>query len=189
MVPRRFARFDSHRMKLFKLLWSTHKWTGIVLGVVFLNIAITGTFLLLKKDYEWIQPRTQSGASGDVSSFITNQKLFEVVLAEGHPDFKTVEDIDRVDFRPSKRVHKVRSVHNYSEIQVDAVTGEILSLEMRRSDWFERLHDGSLYGSWAHDWLMPVAACGLVFLVLSGLYIWYFPGWKKRRRLRAENRS
>ena len=27
----------------------------------------------------------------------------------------------------------------------------------------------------------------LLFLVLSGLYIWYFPIWKKRRRQRAES--
>jgi uncharacterized iron-regulated membrane protein len=176
-------------MKLFKFFWSTHKWTGIVLAIVFLNIAITGFFLLQKKEYHWIQPATRNGAPGEVSAFISNQRLFAVVLAAGNPDFKTFEDIDRVDFRPGKRVHKVRSVHNDAEIQVDAITGAILSQEIRRSDWFERLHDGSFFGSWAHEWLMPVVALGLMFLVCSGLYIWYFPVWKKRRRLRMENRS
>lgn len=176
-------------MKLFKFLWSTHKWTGIVLAVVFLNIAVSGFFLLNKKDYDWIQPPTQSGAAGEVSAFISPQRLFEIVFAQEHPDFKTLADVDRVDFRPAKRVHKVRSVHNYAEIQVDAVTGDVLSTAIRRSDWFERLHDGSLYGAWVHDWLMPLVAVSLVFMVCSGLYIWYFPVWKKKRRQRAQNRS
>ena len=155
------VRRPSLRMKLFKFLWSTHKWTGIVLAIVLLNIAITGVFLLYKKDFEWIQPPTRRGTAVEGAKFITTEKLFEVVLAQGHPDFKTVEDIDRVDFRPGRRVHKVRSQQNDTEIQVDAISGKVLSVATRRSDWLERLHDGSLFGDWAHDWLMPVTGFGL----------------------------
>ena len=176
-------------MKLFKFLWSTHKWTGIVLAVVFLNIALTGFLLLWKKDYTWIQPSTHVGAPGDISQFITTERLFEVVLKSGHADFQRPEDIDRVDFRPGKRVHKVRSRHNHSEIQVDAVTGVILGTATRRSDWIEQLHDGSWFGDWVHDLLMPLTAVALGFLVVSGLYMWAFPLLKKRRRRQQESRS
>ena len=73
--------------------------------------------------------------------------------------------------------------------QVDAVTGAVLGVATRRSDWFEQLHDGSLFGDWVHDWIMPMVALALAFLVLSGLYMWYFPIWKKNRRIRTLRRS
>ena len=173
-------------MRLFKFLWSTHKWTGIVLSVVFLNVAITGILLLWKKDHEWIQPPTQAGTAGDLAGFISTQRLVEVVLAADHPDFGSFADIDRIDFRPGKRVHKVQSKHNFAEIQVDAVSGAVLATGTRTSDWIEQLHDGSWFGEWVHAWVMPLTAVALAFLVFSGLYIWYFPVWRKARRRSKE---
>ena len=175
-------------MSLFKFLWSTHKWTGIVLAVVLLNLSVTGFFLLIKKDVAWIQPPTRHGAAGEVGDLITLQRLFEVVLAQGHPAFRSLDDIDRVDFRPGRRVHKVRSKHDFAEIQVDAVNGAVLSVATRTSDLLEQFHDGSIFGAWAHGLLMPVTAFGLAFLVLSGLYLWGWPLLRKRQKMR-ERRS
>ncbi len=169
-------------MRLYKFFWDTHKWTGIVLALVFLNVAVTGFFLLIKKRADWIQPPTQKGQAGDVEDFISIQKLIEVVLAHGHEDFRTLEDIDRVDFRPGKRVHKVLSVHHHSELQVDAVTGEILSEDWRVSDLLEDLHDGSFFGDWVHDWFMLLTPVGLVFLVGTGFYLWLDPVMRRRKK-------
>ncbi|MHC4514678.1 MAG: PepSY domain-containing protein [Planctomycetota bacterium] len=169
-------------MKLFKFLWTTHKWTGIILGIVFLQFAVTGFLLLLKKEYAWIQPPTQAGAEGGTGDFITLQELFARVFSCQHPDFKSLEDIDRVDFRPGKRIHKVRSKHNYAEIQVDAVTGAVLSEDWRTSDLLEQMHDGQFYARWLHNYFMPLVAVALAFLVLSGLYLWLFPLLRKKLR-------
>ncbi|MHC4744976.1 MAG: PepSY domain-containing protein, partial [Planctomycetota bacterium] len=92
-----------------------------------------------------------------------------------------IEDIDRVDFRPGKRVFKVRSKHNYAEIQVDAVSGSVLSVASRPSDLLEAVHDGSYYAGWMHAALMPVAGGGLIFVSLSGLYLW-LSSWMRKRR-------
>jgi uncharacterized iron-regulated membrane protein len=170
---------------MFKLFWDAHKWTGIVLGLVVLNLAATGFLLLIKKDHAWIQPPTRKGAEGGVAEFIANQRLFEVVFAQGNPDFASLDDIERVDFRPGKRVFKVHSEHHYAEMQVDAVTGTVLSVAKRNSDLIESIHDGSFYGVAVHDWLMPVTACALAFLVASGLYVWLQPKLKRARRRRA----
>ena len=175
-------------MKPLKFFWNTHKWIGLTLGLVFLNLAITGFFLLLKKDYDWIQPPSQQAAVGELKDCISIRQLFDVVLAEKHPDFRSVDDIDRVDFRPDKRLHKVKSKHNYTEIQVCAVTGAVLSTDVRNSDWIEQIHDGSFFAAWTHDWLMPTVACGLLFMVGSGTYIWMSPILSKRRR-RKRNQS
>ena len=171
-------------MKSFKFFWTTHKWTGIILSSIFAVTSVTGFMLLLEKRVAWIQPTTLEGAAGGIESFITNQKLFMIVLSLDHPEFQSLEDIDRVDFRPNKRIFKVRSKTFY-EIQVDAVTGDVLNVSYRRSDFIETLHDGSFFAQWFHDWVMPVAACGLLFLLSSGLYLWLEPKLRRRRRQRG----
>lgn len=172
-------------MKRYKFFWDTHRWVGISLALVFATIAATGFLLLMKKDYAWIQPPTRSGASGGVDDLLPLQTILARVFEQSHPDFQSIDDVDRIDFRPGKNVHKVRSKHNYSEIQVDAVSGEILSVDWRPSDLFERIHDGSFFGDWFHNWAMPIVPVALLFLVGSGLYLWLSPILKRRRRSRG----
>ncbi len=168
-------------MALSKLLRTTHTWTGIILSAVFVYMSATGFLLLIKKRNGWIQPPTQLGAEGGVEDFITVQGLFGVLLAQNHPDFTSVEDIERIDFRPGKRVFRVHSEHHHSEIQVCAVTGDVLSVSWRPSDLFEDIHDGSFFAGWYHNWIMPAVSAGLVFLVLSGWWLWLDPKLRKRR--------
>jgi len=168
-------------MNLFKLFRTTHKWTGIILSVVFVYMSATGFLLLIKKRNAWIQPPTQRGAEGGVEDFITVQRLFDVLRAQNHPDFTSVKDIERIDFRPGKRAFKVHSEHHHSEIQVCAVTGKVLSVSWRPSDLFENIHDGSFVAAWFHDWIMPAVSAGLLFLVLSGWWLWLDPKLRKRK--------
>lgn len=168
-------------MQTYKFFWKTHKWVGILLSLLFLNVAITGILLLEKKNFAWIQPPTMVGKEGAVADFIDTQRLFEIIFSQGNSNFRSIEDIDRVDFRPGKRVFKVRSKHNYAEIQVDAVGGGVLSVASRPSDLLEAVHDGSYYAGWMHAALMPVAGGGLTFVSLSGLYLW-LASWMRQRR-------
>ncbi len=170
-------------MSLPKSMRTAHKWTGILFSIVFVNMAVTGALLLVKKTYAWIQPPTRHGSAGGIEDFISTQRLFASVLEQGHEDFQRLEDIDRVDFRPGNRVFKVRSRHNHAEIQVDAVTGAVLQTDHRLSDALESFHDGSYFGAWAHDMLMPVTAGVLFFLTSSGLYLWALSLIRKRRRI------
>lgn len=162
-------------MNSYKLFRVTHKWFGIIFAVALLNISVTGILLLEKKSYDWLQPATQKGQDGGVEEFITQQQLFKVVFEQGHEDFVSMDDIDRVDFRPGKRVHKVRSVHNNSEIQVDAVSGDVLGVSVRRSDLVESMHDGSLFGDLVYTLLMPVTGFVCIFLTVTGLLLWLIP--------------
>jgi len=175
-------------VKTFKFFWQTHKWTGIVLALIFIMIAVTGFVLLIKKRVDWIQPPTQQGTPAEVRSFLPLDEIFERVLAVGHPAFRTVDDIDRVDVRPDRSLHKVRSRHEYAEIQIDAVTGEILSIDVRRSDLIESIHDGSIFGDTVHVWIMPAVTIAMLFLVFSGIWLWIEP-IMRRRRWRARQRA
>lgn len=169
-------------MKHYKLNRTVHKWFGIIFAVALLNISVTGLLLLEKKQFSWIQPPTQKGSEGGLAQFITNQELFGVVFAEGHQDFQGIDDIDRVDFRPGKRVFKVHSIHHYSEMQVDAINGNILGVATRNSDRIESWHDGSFLGEFAHTYLMPLVAVVLIILTLTGLYLYLAPAINRRAR-------
>lgn len=176
-------------MNTFRFFWNTHKWVGIGASAFVLLVAVTGFLLLIKKEVAWIQPPTQRGTPGALEDCLGMDRLWAVVSASGHPDFQRVEDIDRIDVRLAKRVYKVRSRHNHSELQVDATTGEILGQATRRSDVIESLHDGSWIGEPVHDVLMPVFAIALVFLVFSGMWLWLEPIVKRRRRKRRDARQ
>ena len=167
-------------MRHYKLNRTIHKWFGVIFAVALLNISITGLLLLEKKNFNWIQPVTQTGSDGGIDRFITTEQLFAAVLAQGHEDFGDVEDIDRVDLRLSKRVFKVRSKHNYCEMQVDAITGNILSTSKRNSDKIEAWHDGSMFGELAHRYLMPIVAVTTIVLTITGMYMWFAPVIKRR---------
>ncbi len=173
-------------MSSFKLFWNIHKWTGIIAALFFAVTATTGFMLLIKKRVAWIQPPTMDGGNGGVESFITNQELFEIVFSQDHADFQSLEDIDRVDFRPNQQVFKVRSEHNHSELQISAVTGEVLISSWRPSDLIEQIHDGSFLAGWIHDWVMPLVSFALLFLVFSGLWLWIEPKLRKRRRKKRQ---
>jgi uncharacterized iron-regulated membrane protein len=168
-------------MKPYKFCWELHKWLGIVLCLILINISITGLLLLEKKQYEWIQPPTLKGQEGVPADFVTIQAAMDTALDCNHPDFATLDAIDRIDVRLGKRVYKVLSKTNYAEIQIDAITGKVLSKARRRSDMLEQLHDGSFFGEWAYSLLMPFVAVTNVVLALSGLYLWLGPKFRKKK--------
>jgi uncharacterized iron-regulated membrane protein len=169
-------------MSTFKFFFTVHKWAGIILAVVFSATAVSGFLLLVKKQVDWIQPPARKDVGGGVEDFITNQQLFDIIFAQGHPDFRSVADIERVDFRPGKRVFRVHSEHHHSELQIGAVSGEVLNAGYRMSDLLEDIHDGSFFAGWVHTWLMPVYAGILLFMVFSGLWMWIDPKVRRARR-------
>jgi uncharacterized iron-regulated membrane protein len=168
-------------MKMSKLARKTHKWLGIVLSLILCNISVTGLILLEKKGYEWIQPSTCTGTEGTINDLINMQKVFEVTFAQGHESFQSLEFIDRVDFRPDERVFKVRSINNYMEMQIDAVSGAVLNISTRRSDLYENIHDGSFFGKIMHGKLMPIVAVGNLALIATGFYLWLSPKLKRKK--------
>jgi uncharacterized iron-regulated membrane protein len=176
-------------MNVFKTLWDLHKWTGLAICLVVAVTSVTGFLLLMKKEFSSIQPPTQVGAEGTLEEFISIAAVLDAARATGDPAFSTIDDIDRIDFRPGKRVHKVRSKHGHRELQVDAVTGVVLSHTWRPSDLIEEIHDGRWFAEIWHSYGMPIVALALLFLSFSGVYIWITPVLRKRRRRRARTES
>ena len=169
-------------MRVFRTIWMLHRWLGVTVGLILMMSAVTGVLLLVKKDYAWIQPKVVRGAEGPPERLKPLHEVFEAVFALDLPQFRSEADIKKVDFRPDKRVHKVISRHDDLEVQVCAITLRTSGPNVRRSDWLERLHDGSLFGDFAHDRVMPLVACVLLFLGGSGYVMWLWPKYVRRRK-------
>jgi uncharacterized iron-regulated membrane protein len=160
-----------------------HRWGAIIAAAPVLVVLVSGLLLQLKKESNWVQPPTQRGAS-DVP-VIGFERVLEV--ARGVPDagIETWADIDRLDVRPTKGVIKVRS-RNRWELQIDAVSGEILHTALRRSDLIESIHDGSFFHERAKLWVFLPAGLLLFGLWGSGLYLWALPLLARARKRRVK---
>ncbi len=173
-------------MSWYRFFWQAHKWVGLTIALFLVLIAVTGFLLLIKKEFAWIQPPTQKGSAGQLSGFLSLDEAWQRVAALDHPDFRTRDDIDRIDVRVGKRVYKFRSDRNHTEIQIDAITGTVLSVDTRTSDFLESLHDGSWFGKPVHGYWMPLVAIGVLFLSLSGIWLWLRPILSRRARRKKQ---
>jgi uncharacterized iron-regulated membrane protein len=157
-----------------------HRWGAIVVAVPFLLVVVTGILLQLKKEIPWVQPPTQRG-SGKAPA-ISFDAILEAARSRPETGIQGWGDIDRIDVQPSRGLGKVTAKSRW-EVQVDLTTGDVLQTAYRRSDLIESLHDGS----WFHDSaklyvFLPVAAI-VLFLWVSGIYLFFLPisiRWRRK---------
>ena len=62
----------------------------------------------------------------------------------------------------------------------------MLSSTYRRSDLIESLHDGSWFGDLAKYWIFLPNGLILLFLWVSGLYLFWIPFGAKRKKKRKQ---
>lgn len=166
--------------------WSRklHRWGAILAAAPVVVIICTGLLLNWKKEVAWIQPSEMRGAGGPPGA--TFDQILSAARAVPEAGVESWDDIDRLDVRPGKGIVKVQC-RNHWELQVDTVTGAVLSSEPRRSDLIESIHDGSFFHPGVKHWVFFPAALVLLGLWLTGLYLWILPFSAKRagRRRRA----
>ncbi len=158
-----------------------HRWGSIITLIPVGVILITGIVLQLKKQLGWVQPPTVKGSGAELA--IRFDQVLSIAQSVPEADISNWTDIDRLDVRPNKGMLKVRAKNRW-EIQIDTSSGEILQVALRRSDLIEGLHDGSFFSENAKLWIFLPAALILVFLWLTGLYLFLFTHtlkWKKRK--------
>lgn len=161
--------------------WSRklHRWGAILTAIPVVIIIATGLILQWKKEVAWIQPPSAKGsAPGGMS--ISFDRILDAVRTVPEAEVESWADVDRLDVRPDKGMVKVRC-NNRWEVQVDTSTGDVLQVMYRRSDLLEQIHDGSWFHAIAKHWLFFPSALVLLFLWISGLYLWILPIWSKRQ--------
>ena len=157
-------------------------WGAFIVLLPVLIISITGIFLQLKKDIDWIQPPTISGESANNPS-ISFEEILEAAKKVEEANIRSWNDIDRLDVRIDKGIVKVRSKNRW-EVQVDTNSGEVVHVAYRRSDIIEELHDGA----WFHEnvKLLIFLPSGIILFILwiTGFYMVLLPylsKWKKKK--------
>ena len=170
-------------MKPNKQIRKIHYWISPFIFIPILIILSTGILLQLKKQSDWIQPPIQQGVSNIPS--IEFQQMLEAAKSVPEAEINSWDDIDRIDVRPEKGISKIRS-NNQWEIQIDNQTKEILSVEYRRSDIIESIHDGSFFSDYVKfGWFLPTAIL-LIFMSISGIYMFLLPLFMKRKKAKLK---
>ena len=145
-----------------------HYWTTIAVILTGGLIAVTGTLLVLKKDFDWLQaPMERASAQG-----LSDVKVSALVDAAGRSAGRPLrgEDIDRIDVRPSDGIAKVIT-NDHEEFQVDIFNLEVLSTSYRTADVIETIHDGSFFGKSAKYFAILPAGIALMILWITGLVL------------------
>ncbi len=175
-----------------RLRW-LHRKIAIFLFAFFLVISVTGLLLGIKKQTGLLAP-TQKGISSDLGNWLpidSLQKKANRFLRDSVPGNLSAS-IDRIDIRPDKGVVKFIYKDHFNGLQLDGATGELLSIEKRKSDFIEKLHDGSMldkiFGTGGDPVKVSytvIMGLSLLLLVLSGFWLWYGP--KKLRESRKNH--
>ena len=169
-------------MKLSVLTRKLHYWVSIAIALPVLVILGTGILLQLKKQVPWIQPVEQRGTATTPS--LGFDRLLGIVRGIPETEVATWDDVYRVDIRPDRGVIKV-TARNRWEVQVDAALGTVLQVAYRRSDLLESLHDGSWFHDAAKLWIFLPSGALLLFLLVTGIYLFALPFLARSRRRRA----
>lgn len=161
-----------------------HHWLSLVVMLPLFVVAPTGVLLQLKKQLPWVQPPEQRGTG---APNVALPALLDTLRTVPEAAVASWDDVDRVDVRPSKKLVKVTTANGH-EVQLDAATGRVLQVAMRRSDLIESLHDGSFFGDVARYGLFTASGVALFVLWFTGIVLFAQPYWAKARK-RARRRA
>lgn len=164
-------------MKFTKLNRTVHNWISIFIALPLLLVIVTGLFLMLKKDVEWIQPSSVRGENSAIPS-VPHAELLAAATSVQVTKGMAWSDFDRIDYKTDRGMVKFITEDGW-EIQVDTTNAAVLSVKERRSDFFEKLHDGTYFGDWVKYYILIPSAICLLTLWLSGLYMFIYPYVKK----------
>ncbi|MEM7218475.1 MAG: PepSY-associated TM helix domain-containing protein [Pseudomonadota bacterium] len=172
-------------------LRQVHHWITPLILLPLGIVVCTGLLLLVKKDFDWIQPPTQKSDRPREVSQLSLEELF--AAAKGVPALELGDwaSLDRVDVRPDKGIVKFVASNRW-EAQIDAHTGEVLQVAYRRSDLIESLHDGSFFADWTKHYVFLPAGVMLLVLWLTGMYLFTITQaarLRKDRRLQTRRRE
>ncbi len=175
--------------KVLRAVRKIHRISGITLCFFFLIIALTGILLGWKKNSDgYLLAKTEKGSAKTLAEWLPLDSLYHIADKELHPVLSSSHQIDRIDVRNKKGIVKFICSAHYHGVQVDGKTGEVLSKEVRRADFLENLHDGSLVdkvlgikNGTFKLFYTSIMGLSLVIFCLSGFWLWYGPKRMQRQ--------
>jgi len=180
------------RAAILRYARKIHRTTGAILFAFFFIVAVTGLLLGWKKHTGGaILADTAKGKSANPEDWLPLPVLRDSAQAAFRNQISSELSpaIDRIDVRPDKGIAKFIFVENYWGIQMDLTTGEPLSVERRRSDFIENVHDAvildNVLGTSSEQIkLVYTSVMGLALLTftITGVWLWLGPKQFKSRR-------
>jgi hypothetical protein len=179
--------------KLLRVFRKIHRATGACLFVFFFIVAATGLLLGWKKNSGGlIMAKSYKGSSTDLKDWLPIDSLHKNACKILHdsvsPDLSL--NLERIDIRKDKGMVKFVFTENFWGVQLDGATGKLLHLERRRSDFIEKVHDGSILDYYfdtsnGQIKLFYTSIMGIALLVftITGFWLWYGP--KRMRKKTA----
>lgn len=172
-----------------RLYRKIHKWVSIPLLIFMMIIGVTGLLLGWKKQTNLL-PKTEKGESKNSADWIKIDSIQTIAKTYAKMVLKTSDEIDRIDIRPQKGIAKIVFVEHFTELQIDCKTGEILAINTRKSDFIEKIHDGSIIDFFiktSSDQIKiiytTIVSLGLILLSFSGFWLWYNPIRIRKQKL------
>lgn len=163
-----------------------HRFVAIPL-LGFIVVMSTTGLLLTWKDELGFKPSTPKASSNNKQLISLNEIEQNAVHYIDSLNLST--EINRIDYRPSKGVAKVRFENHFTELQIDCYTGNVISEKTRTADIIEMIHDGSIIDYFFNSKNKPtklfystLISLGLLFLTLSGFWLWLKPKQIKKNK-------
>lgn len=175
-----------------------HRTTGIALFVFFFIIAVTGLLLGWKKNSGgYLLASSYKGTSADLEDWLPLDSLYRNACRylRDSVSAQLSTEVDRIDVRKDKGMVKFVFKDQFWGLQLDGSTGALLHIERRRSDFIEKIHDGSLLDAYlgTSNGLIKLVYTSLMGLALltftiTGFWLWYGPK-RMRRATRKQGAS
>jgi uncharacterized iron-regulated membrane protein len=176
-------KFATIRSALFQI----HMWVGLVLGVLFVAVSLSGSILVYDDHFtDWIAPPPRAVTAGPPAPWtIIGEYARKVVQAEDGGQIQYLPAPKDGDTMMVRLAGKHRAVPESLEkpakllLYVDPVSG--VTLDVRRDGklpvflWLHQLH-GSLQGGEFGHLVVGWLGVGMVLLGLTGIVLW----WPKR---------
>ena len=169
-----------------RLIFNLHLYVGLAAAAFLVVAGVTGSFLAFENDYDrWLHPSLWSVTAATAP--LPEQKLVDAVAAQFAPQDSAVRVEQIALYGP--RTAQVFVLSTGRRIFVNPYSGEILGMRDRpsRVEMFvvgvHQLHVQLLAGN-AGRRIVDIATMTILFLVPTGLYLW----WPKKRvkvRLRS----
>jgi len=172
-LPAAFGSAGASRAEVLVALrrWSRklHQFMAWLVIAPSVLIFSTGVLLLLRQNVAWIQPPAVMGTQAGLP-VIGMDRAFEVARSVPEAGISSWQDLSSIDIKPAKGTLAFRARNGY-EVQVDGVSGVVLSAAPRRTSFLIELHQGTYFHPKAMTWWTLPVGLGLLSLSVSGLFM------------------
>ena len=160
---------------LRKLVFWPHLVVGLGTGIVVFLLCLSGAILEFEWQWvDWAESDARALASGDSSAWLSPDALIAKAAA-----VETDKVVNIEWFSDPKMPVRLRTANQHL-VLLNPFTGEVLgrgATSLRAFfQWVTNLHT-NLVLKVSGDWIVSIGNCCFVFLVLSGLFLWWPRQW------------